>query len=186
MRGATRIRGLLGDVEKKWLALTSLCDQKHTELADTRAQVLACEQRYNDLDGQLRQHARTFEATAATPPSKEQLDKILSLQFGIIRMEPMVHSFETATDNLLQTLPPYSDTSDLSGRVGEIRSRYDRLREAIESRLENLQVTLSTERLNQFSDHLDQLQQKLDGCVYHGLNVFYHIKSLTLSFLNLI
>lgn len=78
-------------------------------------------------------------------------------------MEPAMQAFELETDHLLQTLPPIADTTELSSRVAETRTRYDRLREAFESRLEAIQSGIAMERVTRYSQHLDQLQRKLDA-----------------------
>uniref|UniRef100_A0A5K3FG96 KASH domain-containing protein n=1 Tax=Mesocestoides corti TaxID=53468 RepID=A0A5K3FG96_MESCO len=158
---SSQIRRHLGDLDQKWHSLTELHKSKDAELADILAQTRAINQRYDALDDQLGQHLKTFESLSGTPVSKTQLQKVLSLQFGIIRMEPMVRAFEQATERLVQSLLPHANTSDLSTRVNEIRSRYDCLKDAIDSRLETLQNTMSSERLNDFSNRLDLIQEKL-------------------------
>lgn len=82
-RGASRIRGLLVDVDHKWQALIRLCNEKNSDLADARTRILDLDRRYNELDGELRQHSRSFEATVTTPSSMEQLEKVsISAQNG--------------------------------------------------------------------------------------------------------
>ncbi|VUZ50157.1 unnamed protein product [Hymenolepis diminuta] len=147
-KGSNRIRDHLTDLEKKWRALDTKGKERSSEFADTYSQALALEQCYNDLDNQLTQHSRTFENLSTVPPSKEQLQKLLSLQFGLIRIEPSIHAFEEAAGQFLNSLPASADASDLSSRVNGARSHFHGLMGVIESRLETLQDALAdkTER----------------------------------------
>ncbi|CDS39395.1 Spectrin alpha actinin [Echinococcus multilocularis] len=145
-KGSGRISEHMADVEKKWQALDAICKHRASELSKTYSQALALDQCYSDLDNQLSRHSRAFEALSTVPVSKGHLQKLLFIQFGLIRTKPTVHAFEEAAGQFINSLPATTDASELSARVSGSRSRFDGLIGAIESRLETLQNTLCAKR----------------------------------------
>ncbi|VDM16562.1 unnamed protein product [Hydatigera taeniaeformis] len=154
-RGSGRIRDQMNNIEKKWQALDALCKHRVAEISDTYSQALALEQSYNDLDTQLSRHSQMFETLSTVSISKDQLQNLLSLQFGLIQTKPTIQTFEEAAGKFINSLSVTTDASELSARVSGCRSRFDGLIGAIESRLETLQSALCAKQSVATSERQD-------------------------------